>query len=185
MAWLASRVGHRVVTTADRPFRIAEPTIGFLNLSGATEALIVDGDRTALSHPFRRCEVSSHQVPKCDVLFLYCHLDARGNIESDGSTLGSVIQAAGAYVAVVASENENDRYQRADLGDHSWGANVVMVLNRNGDAFVSFWQRLFEAMFAGESMLMAWVALAPQDRRLQANLPGTIMVAKAGHIAFR
>jgi hypothetical protein len=39
-------------------------------------------------------------------------------------------------------------------------------------------------MFSGQSMLLAWVALAPQGGLENPDAPGTIMAAEAGHITF-
>jgi hypothetical protein len=60
-----------------------------------------------------------------------------------------------------------------------------MVLDRRGENFSKFFRKVFLAMFAGQSMLMRWAELAPQGAGpWDAENPGTIMSAEAGHITF-
>lgn len=174
------------VTTVDRPFRIANPTIGFLNLQGTAGEALVNGDRRALSPLFRNSRVSTDLPPKCEVLFLYCTIDAQGKLVGSSATIRDLIADAGAYIAVVATENQPDSYIKGVGKRTDWHANIVMVLERKGDKFAVFFRQLFEAMFKGRSMLMAWVELAPQIPGLdQPDVPGTIMAAEAGHVTFR
>jgi hypothetical protein len=70
LKWLSGVLG-RQRTTADQPFRIPDPSIGFLVLSGAAGALIAEADRAAIAPRFARQQMSDHDVPVCDVLFLY------------------------------------------------------------------------------------------------------------------
>ncbi len=96
-----------------------------------------------------------------------------------------LIKRTGAYVAVVASENHPNCYIKATKARNDWHANIALVIDRKGDKLASFFHRLFEAMFNGRSMLMAWVELAPQiPGRDQPDVPGSIMLAEAGHVTF-
>jgi hypothetical protein len=184
MGWLPKTL-RRQTTTVDRPLRILYPTIGFLNLAGEYGADLAEADRAALSPMFRHCLTSSDEVPKCDVLFLYCELNGFGQIAINGARVGDIIKRAQAYIAVIASDNDPQSYMRAGVKGNSWPANTTMTLNRNGEAFVRYWQRMFREMFNGKSMLIALVEIAPQfDGPHQAGLPGTMMVAEAGHITF-
>jgi hypothetical protein len=184
MRWL-SRVLGRQPTTADHPLVIADPTIGFLNLAAQASSTIAESDLAALGPMFPRHLMSIRDVPTCDVLFLYCRLDERGVIQGQQMSVGQLIAAAHAYVAVVASENSAESYQKMQFAIPGWTSNLVMVLDRNGESFPRFWRRLFEAMFAGESMLTAWVAIAPQFEGAQGDdLPAAIIAANAGHITF-
>jgi hypothetical protein len=186
MGFLSSLFGGRKsamqTTTVDRPFRIRNPSIGFLNLQGVSSAALAEADRRAISPLFRKSYESTDTVPKCDVLFLYCTIDARGKVVSSPTGIRDLIKDAGAYVAVVASENHANSY----IGPRNdWHANIVLVIDRKNDKFALFFRRLFEAMFKGQSMLMAWVELAPQiPGRDQPDVPGTIMAAEAGHVTF-
>ena len=173
------------VTTVDRPFQISRPSIGFLNLQGAAGAALAEADRGVLAPLFHASEVSTDVVPRCEVLFVYCTLDPRGKVV--GSTLGirQLIKNAGAYVAVVASENEPQSCIKAMGVGNDWSANVALVIDRKADKLPLFFRRLFEAMFSGKSMLLAWVELAPQvPGQEHPDAPGTIMAAEAGHITF-
>jgi hypothetical protein len=61
----------------------------------------------------------------------------------------------------------------------------VLVINRRGTAFTVFFQKLFEAIKGGASMLMAWVKLAPQTpNRDHPECPSTLMLVEAGHITL-
>ena len=120
-----------------------------------------------------------------EILFLYCTVDAQGKIVGSPFEVRKLIKDAGAYVAVVASENHPDDYIKAMKTRNDWHANVALVIDRKGDKFAIFFRRLFEAMFQGHSMLMAWVELAPQiSGHDHPDAPGTIMAAEAGHVTF-
>jgi hypothetical protein len=172
-------------TTASQPLRIQDPTIGFLNLLGEKGAELLTADKDKLAPLFPRSEVSARAIPECQVLFLY------GTLQATGQVVGSIflrdlIREAGAYVAVVASENPADSYIRGvGRPDGRWSANIVMCLDRRGDQFAGFFYDLFTAMFAGTSMPVAWVELAPQiPGEEHANTPESIMSAEAGQIVF-
>ncbi|HWX34717.1 MAG TPA: hypothetical protein VNZ53_45745 [Steroidobacteraceae bacterium] len=146
---------------------------------------LVESDSDSLSSLFRKTVKSSSEVPRCPILFLYCGLDAEGRIVGRAENVRDVIKSAGAYIAVIASENPGAAYVKGLGRRRDWNANIVMVLDRRGDKFVIFCRKLFEGMFAGQSMLMTWVKLAPQAQgQWQEEAPGTIMAAEAGHITF-
>lgn len=95
------------------------------------------------------------------------------------------VKVAGAHIAIVASENGGSHYAQALNPKNGWPANIVLVVERCGPAFESFFQMLFASMKDGTSMLMAWVQLAPQmPNQDHADCPVTFMAAEAGHIAF-
>jgi hypothetical protein len=62
--------------------------------------------------------------------------------------------------------------------------NLVIVINRNGQAFSRFFKSLFEDMWAGIPMPLAWVKLAPQGPNQRADIPGSICVMEAGQVVF-
>lgn len=172
-------------TTVDRPFRIPSPSIGFLNFLGAQGAVLVAADQKVLAPLFRASYESTAIVPKCEVLFLYCTVDARGKVVGSPFGIRQLIKEAGAYVAVVASENVPECYIKAMDSRNDWRANIALVVDRRTDLFSTFFRRLFEAMFSGQSMPMAWVELAPQiPGHEHPEAPSTIMVAEAGHVTF-
>lgn len=189
MGFLSRLFGTRApdsqLTTAIRPLSIASPSIGFLNLQGAAGAACATSDQEVLAPLFTTARTSAHEVPKCDVLFVYCSFDATGNIDGDPRRMRDLIREAGAYVAVGACENVPEHSFKAIDGDNGWTANIVLVMERRNDKFVLFFRRLFRAMLDGESMLMAWVALAPQmPGHDHPDAPISILVPEAGHVTF-
>jgi|SRR5579859_49947 len=171
-------------TTADRPLRIANPTIGFLNHAGTAGALLSQADQRVLSPLFKVLRTSENFPPRCDVLFLYCNINPEG--PTSAPAIRELIKRAGAHVAVIASENSADAYIK-NVGRHTdWSANIAMVVNRKDDKFGLFFHRLFAEMFKGRSMLMVWAELAPQiPGRTHTEVPDSIMAAEAGHITFQ
>ena len=172
-------------TTADRPFRVRDPSIGFLNLQGKEGAPLAAADQSVLSPLFKSSQSSTDVVPRCEVLFIYCSVDAQGKIVGRPESIRDLIKQAGAYVAVVASENNPNSYIKAMGSRNDWHANIALVIDRKAEKFALFFRRLFEAMFSGRSMLMAWVELAPQiPGEDHPDAPASIMAAEAGHVVF-
>jgi hypothetical protein len=91
---------------------------------------------------------------------------------------------AGAYVVVVAADNAAECYMKSLGPKRDWYANYAMTLDRKGENLALFFRSLFEAMFTGQSMLLAWVKLAPQGGRVVPSAPEVIMDAEAGHMTF-
>src|SRR5579859_5259223 len=175
-----------VTTTVDRPFRIQDPTIGFLNLCGESGARLLEADKRALGPLFGHTKVSDVlPPPQCDVLFIYCSLSPQPDASDPIGSLRSLIKSARAYIAVFASENDPNAYIKRMGKRTDWGANIVMVLNRNGDKFAAFFRSLFSAMFEGQSMPMVWVKLAPTGPSPKHDeTPSSIFAAEAGHVTF-
>ena len=172
-------------TTSEHHLRLQHPTIGFLNLMEESGQALLESDAKVLSPLFRRTLRSLSATSVCEVLFLYCELDPDGHIKGRTETVRDLIKSARAYIVVIASENSTDSYIKWLQRRNDWRANVTMVLDRKGDKFAQFFQKLFMGMFAGRSMLNVWVELAPQGHGpWEANVPGTIMAAEAGHITF-
>jgi hypothetical protein len=171
-------------TTADRPLRILDPAIGFLNLAGAAGALLSQADQRALSALFKVLRTSEDLPPRCDVLFLYRNINPEGPTSTPA--IRELIKSAGAYVAVIASENSADAYIKSVGRRTDWPANIVMIVNRKDDKFTLFFHHLFTEMFKGRSMLMVWAELAPQiPGSAHSHVPDSIMAAEAGHITFQ
>lgn len=186
MGLLSKVFGSRkVTTTADHPLVLPRPALGFLNLKGADGERMMEADARMLAPLFSRVEKGTQSAPRCEVLFIYCDLDAAGKVTGSAQGIRDLIKSAGAYVAVVASENPPESYIQGTKVRNDWGANIAMVLDRKSDKLALFFRRLFEAMFGGKSMLLAWVALAPQaSGHEDPDAPGMIMAAEAGHIVF-
>lgn len=176
----------KVRTTARNPFCIEAPSIGFLNLRGAAGNQMAKEDEQVLSPLFSEVHVSDSAVPSVNVLLLYCDVTAAGQIAGRSEGLRDLIAAAGAHIAIVASENPAEHYIGSLGSRNSWSANIVLTLDRKGDQFSAFFAKLFREMYAGKSMLMAWIELAPQiPGHDDSDAPATLMTAEAGHLAFR
>ena len=182
---LSGRRPQTVRTTADRPFRISRPTIGFLNLQGASGNVLAQSDRNLLGPLFDHVSESASEVPRCEVLFIYCALHPDGTVDGSPESIREVIKKAGAYVAVIAAENPPEAYIKGIGPKTDWFANIVMTIDRKAEKFAGFYSRLFGSMFKGQSMLLAWVELAPQiPGREHPDAPNAIMAAEAGHVTF-
>jgi hypothetical protein len=171
-------------TTADRPLRIANPVIGFLNHAGAVGDLFSQADQRVLSPLFKVVKTSDDLPPRCDVLFFYCTINVEG--PESKPAIRELIKSAGAYVAVIASENSAEAYIKSVGRRTDWFANIAMIVDRKDDKFAQFFYRLFAEMFKGRSMLMVWAELAPQiPGATHSDAPDSIMTAEAGHITFQ
>jgi hypothetical protein len=164
---------------------LKSPVIGFLNLQGERGAALAQSDSGALSPLFADSRSSTNEVPRCAVLLVYCHVDPSGRVESVSQSLCELIKEAGAYIAILASENDAKACFIALKERNDWPANVVFVLNRKGPKFAEFFRRLFEMMSEGTSMPMAWVKLSPQIPNWDnPDAPEAIFAAEAGHLTF-
>jgi len=150
----------------------------------------MERDHAVLNDIFRdNIEIAIRTLPKCDVLFLYCALEASGIVAGSSRNFRDLIKSAGAHIAVIASDIQpallsNPKFKRELSARRDWSANVVLTLNRNGEQFGRFFHQLFSLMSAGITMPMAWVQLAPQGPQQRRDIPGTICLMEAGHIAF-
>ena len=176
-------------TTVDNPYIIANPSLALVNLQGASAKDWVEQDRAALAGVFKSNIQVTDRTTRCNVLFLYCALEASGQVAGTSSTFRDLIKGAGAHIAVLASEMSPALLQKPEFGKalqarNDWPANIVITISRNGANFGRFFQKLFAQMQQGVSMPMAWVKLAPQGPQQSSDLPGTIFIAEGGHIAF-
>jgi hypothetical protein len=172
-------------TTSDRPFVIQNPVVGFLNLQGDRGKALLESDMREFALFFSDCRTSASDVPRCHVLFVYCDIDPSGRIQGTPDPLRALAMWAGAYVTIVATDNDAEAYKKALEARVDWNSNLVLILDRKGAAFSKCFRRLFEEMNKGESMLTAWVELAPQiPGHEHPDLPASVMVAEAGHVTF-
>jgi len=135
---------------------------------------------------FRQVSESTQQPPSCNLLLLYCAFENDGSIVRYPLGLREIIRDSGAAVVVVASQNSGESYNAA-AKEKSYGrANLVMTLDRKGDAFGRFFQKLFAEMKRGKSMPTVWVKLAPQGpHSVQTDVPDTFFLCELGQLAFR
>jgi hypothetical protein len=171
--------------TASGAYQIARPVIGFINLLGESGEKLIGLDKFALGTMFDDSLVSNTEKLNCNVLFLYCKILEDGSILGTDARLRDLIKNVGAKVAVVASENDPECYFKALELENDWRANLVLLIDRKGEKFREFFQKLFDLMMNERSMLMAWVDLAPQIPNMeQPECPEAIMLPEAGHITF-
>jgi hypothetical protein len=167
------------------PLVIDSPTIAFLNLAGVNGESFAKADKDAFGGLFVLTETNANDVPNCDVLLIYCDLGPDGAIDGESRTLRDLIDSSSAKIAIVASKNAGDSYMTAGKRNGHNPVNLVMTLDRKGDAFGQFFANIFRRMFTGESMLAAWVELAPQGSRTKHD-DGLEMIfaAEASHMIF-
>jgi hypothetical protein len=141
---------------------LRSPKLGILNFKGGSALQIQAADRSAVERFFSSTVESTSVVPSCDVLFIYCDFDADGNVVGTTLQFREIVRDSCAAVAVVASENPGENIFKAGKPTGYGQANLVFTLNRKGQGFEIFYQRLFEQMANGTSMPVAWNKLAPQ-----------------------
>lgn len=169
----------------ENPLRIPEPYISFVCLDSASVELM-EQDKAALGPLFPVCRSSTTAIVPGHVLFLYCTVQPDGSLPGLKMRIRDIVKAAHAYIAVVATENDMNHYFAGVKPENDWSANIVLVNNRNGACFATFFQKLFQAMRNGTSMMVAWNKLAPQiPNHPHPDVPGTIMLAGVSHVTFK
>ncbi|MDX1921974.1 MAG: hypothetical protein SFW65_02450 [Alphaproteobacteria bacterium] len=181
--WLNKNASTVTTGTINSAGAISNPVVGIYDLCGDPN---ISADEKVLGTIFSKVLKSTVYPPRCNVLFLYCKIGADGKIENTSASLGEIIDASAASIAIVATENIGNHYiQTGKRGPHS-RTNLVMTTNRNGPVFMRFFEKLFNAMNAGEPMTAAWSRLAPQIAGMEhKDCPGTIFSAELGDITFR
>jgi hypothetical protein len=122
-------------------------------------------DQSALAPFFSSVNESTDTVPTCDVLLIYCDLNADGSVAGTAAKLREISRDAGAVIAIVASENPGARLRESarESAPIYGPLNLVLTYDRKGEFFTTFFGRLFEKMAKdGMSMPNAWLKLAPQ-----------------------
>ena len=171
--------------TLSNPLIIRSPRLGLLNLMGSSAEAILKEDKAALSSLFSSIEQRESNPPACDVLLIYAHLEKDGHFANHSEGLRDLIRKSNASIVIVASENDSQSYIAAGKRTGYGQANLIMTLERKTTAFTSFFSQLFEMMYKGKSMLVAWVELAPQiPGATHDNCPETIFSAEISHITF-
>ena len=116
-----------------------------------------------------------------DIVHLLVDIEGDGTIEGvSGIRLLEYLLKAGAKLIILARSNSY-----VFNADQLPKVNIVMTLDREGDKFVNFFKELFDLMAKGESLMMAWVKLAPQaSGPWMEKLPSTIVVPGWGDVRF-
>ncbi len=171
--------------TQNNPLVVRSPRLGLLNLMGSSAETMLEGDKAALSSLFSSVEQSDVNPPVCDVLLIYGFVEKDGRFTNHSEGLRDIIRISNAPIVIVASENDSQSYIVAGKRTGYGQANLIMTLERKTTAFTSFFSQLFEMMYKGKSMLIAWVELAPQiPGATHDNCPETIFSAEISHIIF-
>jgi len=161
-------------------------TLGLLDFSGGRASALAAADRTALEQFFSEVKEAVREPPPCQLLLLYCTIGPDGTISNSRLGLREIIRDAGAPVVIVATPNSGESYTVAANKNKRYArANLVMTLDRKGDAFGSFWRRLIGDMKAGTPMPVAWVKLAPQVPGAEhTDCPEAIFACELGQVVF-
>ena len=170
---------------AKRKNVIKQPTLGILDLSNGEYGSYIVADKTVLKTMFNTLSESTDAPPACDVLMIYGHVESGGGIRNSKIGLREMIRDSKASIVVIATDNPANNYVQAGKQKSYGHANLVMTLNRRGDVFAQFFQKLFTAMKQGIPMPVAWAKLAPQipgtDNK---DCPDTIFACELGQITF-
>lgn len=164
---------------------IPEPKIGILDLCDGDAREDLRADAAMLSGLFSNVYVGDVPAPSCDVLFLYARVSSAGEVVGSTYGLREIIRDSGAKIVVVASANPGEAYIKAGKPRPYGRANLVMTLDRRGEAFGRFFAALFSEMKKGITMPEAWVKLSPQRHSPNAPInPDMIFVCEVGPLAF-
>ena len=170
--------------------RIYRPAIAFVNLAGSACDDLVAEDHAAVGRIFGADRRIAAVPVTCDVLFLYCRFDASGGIVGERASLRGLIAETRARIAVVATAlPSRPPIATAELralvaaGRHP-AVNLVLTTDRRGELFARFFRSVFERMWDGVSMPVAWAQLAPRTLNPLHDVPATMCMMEAGHVAF-
>src|SRR5665213_1004194 len=148
---LFSTVGV-MLSSKNRIAVLSSPKVGILDLGGEQTKSLVDSDASFLRSLFAEVQAIDLAALKCDVLFLYAELTVEGAVLGSARGLREIIRDSGARVVVVAAANPSAHYIRAGKQKPYGQANLVMTLDRHGDAFGRFFLALFSKMKRGVPM---------------------------------
>ncbi len=136
-------------------------------------------------------QVSQAIEKKYDIVHLFCDVspsglvvDGRGNTIT-GTSLIQKCADSGVKLLWIANENKPEGYIKGLklAGKH---INLVMTINRNGSKFSIFLEKLLSKLSRGETIPVAWAALAAQaPGQSQQDLPGCIFAAGCPGVKLR
>src|SRR5262245_20480065 len=106
MSFLSRMFGPRNV-------QVRAKTLGILDLSGGTASRLAAADRSVLESRFNEVNASTHEVPRCQLLLLYCTLARDGTVSNTELGLREIIRDAAAPVVIVATPNSGASYTAA------------------------------------------------------------------------
>jgi len=168
------------------PRRVEAHTLGMLDLSGGTAGALMAVDRAALAPLFRRVSESADAPPEHAAARVLLDRLRRGHPQL-------ATEPAGDHPGLGRAGGDRGHAQPGPEGYTAAAnrrkplarANLVMTLDRRGDAFAHFFQHLITDMKQGTSMPRAWVKLAPQAQRApHVDCPDTIFACELAPLAF-
>jgi hypothetical protein len=126
-----------------------------------------------------------------DIVHLFCDVSTSGTVvDGRGNTITGtslIEKCADSDVKLlwIANENEPEGYIKGfKLGGKH--INLVMTITRNSSKFSTFLEKLLSRLSRGETMPVAWAALAPQaPGRSQQDLPSCIFAAGRPGVKLR
>ena len=164
---------------------IASPKAALFNLAGLAGNQLAELDAAFLREFFGDVRASDTLFPQCDVLFLYASFLSDGCIIGSTQSLREIIRDSGAKIVDCASENQGEGYRNAASRKAFGRANLVMTLERRGDAFLRFFTQLFSKMMQRISMPVAWVEISPQiPGQARDHAPALIFACEIGQVTF-
>lgn len=121
-----------------------------------------------------------------DILHLFAAFDDDGSIEGEsGPDFFRHVVETQIKIFILANDNRGERLVPfcSEAVNAGFGSmNLVMTLERKGDSFVQFFKNLFAKMIKGLTMPQAWVELAPQNVKLDREIPETVFSAGYGSL---
>ena len=164
---------------------IDSPVIGVLDLTEGSASGLIQSDEKSFFGHFKSVKKSNDVTPVCDVLMIYAHVGTSGEVAGTKHGIREIIRDAKCSIAVIATENNPDGYIHG-VKEVGYGyANLVMTIERNGDTFGTFFNKLFGEMNRGKTMPVAWNDLAPQIPGIEhKDVPGAIFACERGQLAF-
>lgn len=185
MAAEASQRSLEAIYSKKPVVTISAPKVGILDLGGQESKPLVASDSAFLAAIFGQVRTADFARLECDVLFLYAKLEADGAVVGSSLGLREIVRDSGAKVVVFGSANPRKPYVLAGKLKPYGRANLIMTLDRRGEAFERFFTALFSKMKAGTSMPIAWVQLSPQaPGSEQPDRPEAIFACEIGALVF-
>jgi hypothetical protein len=124
---------------------------------------------------------------KCNILLCYAELSPSGDLDHSHYTLRKLSDISGCSLLILASNQTASNCLAFGHHHKKWMQNYVLVQERKNSGFAHFLADWFRLIEHGDSMLRAWVRLAPQgsSQNHQDANPLMIFVAAGKNVVFR
>lgn len=188
VAFFAVVVAGGVWNRRRRSLVVQNPRVVVLSLDSDVARAHADAAeyRQQFSNVSESTDLASLARLGADIVHLLAPVTADGQIA--GRSWGDMqraLAAAKPKLVIVGSENPGDAYISGLSGTSTQPYNLVLTIAREGGTFWTFFHRLFDLMFRGTAMPVAWNKLAPQiPGQEHANVPSAICQMGAGQLTF-